>query len=139
MSFAARRLADTGAALGAAAAFVAARPPFDQFPAGALLRTLRGQVRRGHYLLLLKGPRLCAYAGWGMVTEAEEAALLRQGLVPGGSLTAGDRVWIQILAATDGPALRALIRALRAEHRGRRAFGLRHRPGAPPRILRGRG
>ena len=138
-SLAAHRPSDPMAALGAAAAFLAARPPFDAFPAGALLRTLRGQVRRGHYLMLVEGARLRAYAGWALLTPAEEAALLNQGSVPTGDAHGGQIVWLQMLAAADRPAFRALVAALKAANRGRRGFGLRHRPGAPPRILRGRG
>jgi len=135
---AASRHADPLAALGAAAAFLAARPPFDAFPAGTLIRTLRGQVRRGHYLLLTEGSRLRAYAGWALLSPAEEAALLAGGRPPSGD-AGGEIVWLQMLAAADRPAFRALVAALKAAHRGRRGFGLRHRPGAPPRILRGRG
>jgi len=124
-----RRLGSTMAALGAAAHFLARHRPFAGFPAGAFVATLHGQVRRGHYLLVLEGQRIRAYLGWALLDAVVADRLARAGGTPSPEECEGSEVvWLLTVAATDTAALKAGLDAGRALHAGRRVMGVRRRP-----------
>ena len=61
-------------ALGVAAHFVAKFDTFGRFPAADLVRTLNGQINRGHYLFALDASadpaRVIGYFGWALYDQA---------------------------------------------------------------------
>jgi len=136
MSLEIRRPGSAMAALGAAAHFLARREPFATFPAGVLLDTLHGQIRRGHYLFAVEGQRVRAYLGWALLDAAVAEGLAGSGRMPRPEECEGaDVVWLLTVGAADGAALRAGIAAGRALYPGWRVMGVRHRSGGTPRLL----
>lgn len=136
MSLEIRRPGSAMAALGAAAQFLARREPFAAFPAGLLLDTLHGQIRRGHYLFAVEGQRVRAYLGWALLDAAVAERLAGSGRVPRAEECEGaDVVWLLTVGASDSAALRAGIAAGRALYPGWRLMGVRHRPGGTARLL----
>ena len=53
------------------------RKPFSDMPTSVIIPVLDGQIRRGHALIAMQGPRAVGYFGWALFT-IEEA--LTQGL-----------------------------------------------------------
>jgi hypothetical protein len=124
-----RRIAGRWTALGPALHFVARHEPFARFPAAALVRTLSGQIERGHCLFAVEAPNLVGFMGWAHYDAAVAERFARTGAPPPDELARGrDVLWILTAAASTPAALAALVRAVRAEHEGWRAMGIRHRP-----------
>lgn len=129
MSLEIRQPGSAMAALGAAAHFLAQRPPFATFPAGALIATLHGQVRRRHCLFAVEGQQVRAYLGWALLDAAVAERLAASGRAPAPAECEGaDVVWLLTVAATDTAALRVGLEAGRALHPGWRVMGVRRRP-----------
>lgn len=129
LSIEVRALPGRWPALGVAAHFVARREPFARFPAGELLRTLSGQVERGHALFAFAGATVVGYLGWAMYDSAAADRFARTGVPPTADPVDGEVVWVLTAAAERDAALAALIRGLRRRYPGRRAMGMRHRAG----------
>lgn len=136
MSLEIRRPGSAMAALGAAAHFLARRPPFASFTAGLLIDTLHGQIRRGHYLFAMEGQRVRAYLGWALLEAAVAERLAASGQAPRPEECEGTEVvWLLTVAAADAAALRAGLQAGRALHPGWRLMGVRRRPDGSFRLL----
>lgn len=124
-----QQLANPLAALGAALHFLARRSPFAGFRAEVLVATVHGQIHRGHYRVALEGQRMRGYIGWAMLDTAVAERVARGGPLPTeAEADCGEVVWLLTVAATDRPALLALLSAGRALHPGRRVMGVRRRP-----------
>jgi hypothetical protein len=132
-------LGDPMAALGVAAHFVARRPPFDTFPAGALMRTLSGQVERRHYRLALEGRRVVGYLGWALYAAASAERFAATGRPPDDSNEPQPAVvWILTAATARPDALLTLYRAVRAQHPGLVLMAMRHKPDGRRVVIRRR-
>jgi hemolysin-activating ACP:hemolysin acyltransferase len=115
-------------ALGVALHYLARRPPFSEFKATELVRTIDAQLDRGHCRFAVEGTTVVGYLGWALYDEADAATFARTGQPPDNSRANGhDVVWILTAAASDDGALLALIRNLRSQHAGKRIMGIRHR------------
>jgi hypothetical protein len=127
------RFQDPGAALGAACHFLARREPFASFRADALVRTLDGQVRRGHYLAALDGRRVVGWLGWALLSEAAAQRFAERGEVPDAATlgTTGGVAWLLTAASDSTAVLRAMTREARRAQPGLRIMGVRHGPGGP--------
>lgn len=123
-----RTLAGRWPPLGVALHFLARREPFARFPSSALVRTVWGEIERGHYRFALSGDRVVGYLGWALYDAADARAFAAGGPPPGDDKAQGrDVVWI--LTAAGDEALLPMYRALRALYPGRRLMGVRHKPG----------
>jgi hypothetical protein len=125
------RFADPMLALGVATHFIARQPGFAAFPARVLMETLEGQIRRGHYLLVVEGQEVTGYAGWARVDRATAVSVAAGGEAPRNDQLAvladiGDIVWLITLATTNSDAIRMLQREVRALNPGRELFGVRY-------------
>jgi hypothetical protein len=126
--FAVRQVDGRHLAMGLALPYLAARQPFAAFPAGDLVRTVAGQILRGHYLMAFEGSRLVGYLGWAHYDRADALAFARSLQPPPEDRANGrDVAWVQTAAATFHAALDALVLEGRARHEGWRAMGVRHR------------
>src|SRR5687767_919061 len=52
------------------------KPAFARAPFGHIARILAGQVGRGHYALVRRGPRIVGFVGWARAEEAHAEAWL---------------------------------------------------------------
>jgi hemolysin-activating ACP:hemolysin acyltransferase len=121
-------------ALGLAARFVAKREPFSRFPAGDLIRTLNGQIQRGHYLFALDTSadpaRVVGYLGWALYDNAVAERFAATGVPPSDELATGaDVVWILTAVAEDRGAFSALSKHARALYPTHRVMAIRHKSG----------
>jgi hypothetical protein len=119
-------------ALGLAAHYVAKRAPFGDFTAGDLVRTLSGQVERGHYLFALDTgtapARVVGYYGWALYPHAVAERFAMAGAPPPDDPgREGEVVWILTAAAEERAAFFALARAARARYPHHRVMAVRHK------------
>jgi hemolysin-activating ACP:hemolysin acyltransferase len=92
-------------ALGLAVEYLMKKPAFAKLPFGHWSRVLTGQIKRGHYVLVLQGNKVVGFGGWAAATEGEaEAWLSGQPNATEISGAAGDCAVINAWAA-DGPAV----------------------------------
>lgn len=113
-------------ALGVALHYLSRREPFSRFPSSALVRTVWGEIERGHYRFALAGERVVGYIGWALYDDADARAFAAGGPPPGDDKARGrDVVWI--LTAAGQEALLPMYRAVRALHPGLRLMGVRHK------------
>jgi hemolysin-activating ACP:hemolysin acyltransferase len=125
---------DPWLALGLAAHFIGGREPFSRFPAGDLIRTLNGQIRRGHYLFALdtaaEPARVIGYLGWALYDNAVADRFIASGVPPADErATEGDVAWILTAAALDRGAFFAMAKAARKLYPDHRVIAVRHKEG----------
>jgi hemolysin-activating ACP:hemolysin acyltransferase len=132
MALEVRKLPDRWRALGLAAHFVAKRDTFGRFPASDLIRTLSGQIERGHYLFAFdtstNPARVCGYIGWSLYDVAAAERFAQTSVPPPDLASGGDVVWILTAVAESRGAFVAMIKALRALYPAHRVMGIRHKP-----------
>jgi hemolysin-activating ACP:hemolysin acyltransferase len=131
MALIVKKVRDRWLALGLAAHFVAKRETFGRFPASDLIRTLTGQIERGHYLFAFDTStdpaRVCAYFGWSLYDHAAAERFAKTGVPPPDLTSGGEVVWILTSVAENRSAFFALVKALRALYPTHRAMGIRHK------------
>lgn len=76
------RLKDPFKALGHALSLLAKVDPYARYPFGSLVRTVFGQIQRGHYVLTLEGRAVVGYGGWALCSPETAAAWVEGGSVP---------------------------------------------------------
>jgi hemolysin-activating ACP:hemolysin acyltransferase len=115
-------------ALGEALHYLSRRPPFSDFKATELVRTIDAQLERRHYRFAVEGTTVVGYLGWALYDLQDAVAFTRTGQPPDNSRANGrDVVWILTAATSGSGALLALIEDLRSQHAGKRVMGVRHR------------
>jgi hemolysin-activating ACP:hemolysin acyltransferase len=129
-----KKLPDPWLALGLAAHFIGGREPFSRFPAGDLIRTLNGQVRRGHYLFALdtaaEPARVVGYLGWALYDSAVADRFVATGVPPADEpAMEGDVAWILTAAALNRAAFFAMTKAARKLYPDHRVIAIRHKAG----------
>jgi hemolysin-activating ACP:hemolysin acyltransferase len=135
-----KKLPDPWLALGLAAHFIGGREPFSRFPAGDLIRTLNGQIRRGHYLFALdttaEPARVVGYLGWALYDNALADRFIATGVPPADDrATEGDVAWILTAAALNRGAFFAMAKAARALYPEHRVIAIRHKAGGKRVLL----
>jgi hypothetical protein len=114
------------------------KPAFAPAPFGHIARILAGQVGRGHYALVRRGPRIVGLVGWARTGEAQaEAWLAGTRGFSNAEARAGDCAVINCWQADD-PAVSRFILARLGEALGgcRRVYAKRHYPDGRVRPLR---
>ena len=112
------------------------KPAFARAPFGHIARILAGQVGRGHYALVRRGPRTVGFVGWARADEAHAEAWLAgtRGLSDA-EARAGDCALINCWQADDPAVSRFILARLgagaRRLPRRLRQAALSRRPGAP--------
>jgi hypothetical protein len=132
MAIVVKTMSNRWLALGLAAHYVASRAPFGGFTAGDLVRTLSGQVERGHYLFALDTgtdpARVVGYYGWALYPHAIAERFAAVGAPPpDDDGRKGEVVWILTAAAEDRVAFFALAKAARARYPHHRVMAIRHK------------
>jgi hypothetical protein len=132
MAIVVKTLPNQWLALGVAAHYVGRRAPFGDFTAGDLVRTLSGQVERGHYLLAFdtgtEPARVVGYYGWALYPHAVAERFAEFGAPPPDDPGHdGEVVWILTAAAEDRAAFFALAKAARARYPQHRVMAVRHK------------
>ena len=61
-------------ALGLAVEYLMKKPAFARLPFGHWSRVLTGQIRRGHYVFVLRGNQVVGFGGWAIMTEPQAEA-----------------------------------------------------------------
>lgn len=133
MAIVVRKAPGPWVALGLAANFVARHEPFSRFPAADLVRTLSGQVHRGHYHFALddsgKPARVLGYFGWALYDDEEAERFATTGAAPPGERASGGTVlWVMTAAAVDRAAFFTLVKATRALYPDHRVMAVRNKP-----------
>jgi hypothetical protein len=132
------RAADPRIGFAESVAHLMTKPAFARAPFGHIARVLAGQVGRGHYALVKRGPTIVGFVGWARTSEARAEAWLAgtRGL-PDAEARAGDCAVINAWQADD-PAVSRFILAELGEAFGgcRRVYAKRHYPDGRVRPLR---
>lgn len=127
-----KKVPDPWLALGLAAHFVAKREPFSRFPASDLIRTVSGQIHRGHYLFALDTStdpaRVVGYFGWALYDHAVAEQFAATGIPPADEMpTEGEVVWVLTAVAESRGAFIALGKGMRALYPTHRVMAIRHK------------
>jgi hypothetical protein len=113
-------------ALGLAMYYLCHRKPFSDMTSSAIIPVVDGQIRRGHALIAMQGPRAVGYLGWALFTIEEALAHVHEGEPPeGASRDQGDVLWPMTVAANSPAVLRALVRTARGMNVGRSIMTIR--------------
>jgi len=114
------------------------KPAFARAPFGHIARILAGQVGRGHYALVRRGPRIVGFVGWARAEEAHAEAWLAgtRGLSDA-EARSGDCALINCWQADDPAVSRFILARLGPALAGCRAvYAKRHYPDGRVRPLR---
>jgi hemolysin-activating ACP:hemolysin acyltransferase len=115
-----QQIADANTALGLAAAYVVAHPPFGSYRADKLIGSIAGQVQRRHYAFAVRDGSIVGYLGWALCQQDVADARVEQGHAPTSEqCRQGDVVVIVIAIADDKTALRQLVAYARKLHAGK--------------------
>lgn len=71
------RVDDNYRAMGIAVSLMMTDPNFGRLPFGHWSRILAGQIRRGHYIVVLDGQDTVGFLGWALTGEARAESWLR--------------------------------------------------------------
>ena len=114
------------------------KPAFARAPFGHIARILAGQVGRGHYALVKRGPRIVGFVGWARADEAHaEAWLAGTRGISDAEARAGDCALINCWQADDPAVSRFILARLGPALAGCRAvYAKRHYPDGRVRPLR---
>jgi hemolysin-activating ACP:hemolysin acyltransferase len=114
------------------------KPAFARAPFGHIARVLAGQVRRGHYALVKRGPRIVGFVGWARADEAHaEAWLAGTGGLSDAEARAGDCALVNCWQADDPAVSRFIMARLAPALAGCRAvYAKRHYPDGRVRPVR---
>jgi hypothetical protein len=113
-------------ALGLAMYYLCHRKPFSDMPSSVIIPIVDGQIRRGHALIAMQGPRAVGYLGWALFTIEEALEHVHRGEAPeGATRDRGDVLWPMTVAANSPDVLRALVRAARRMNVGRSIMTIR--------------
>ena len=113
------RVTRTETAFTAALTFLADRPPFASMRVGALVPTVAGAVRRGHYGLAMEEGRVRGVLLWALSDEAGARRWIERGDAPDfEGASHGDTVVVLLGAADDPRVPHAGFRELARRHPG---------------------
>lgn len=129
---------DPRAGFAESVAHLMTRPAFARAPFGHIARVLAGQVARGHYALIRRGPRTVGFVGWARAEQAHAEAWLAgtRGISDAEART-GDCALINCWQADDPAVSRFILSRLGRELAGCRAvYAKRHYPDGRMRPLR---
>jgi hypothetical protein len=114
------------------------KPAFARAPFGHIARILAGQVGRGHYALVKRGPRIVGFVGWARAEEAHaEAWLAGTRSLSDAEARAGDCALINCWQADDPAVSRFILARLGPAFAGCRViYAKRHYPDGRVRPLR---
>jgi hypothetical protein len=125
-------------ALGIVVDFVTRTPPFDRFPAGALVAALKFQIAHGEHVSAFRGETLVGYFGWLPITRAVgEAWLAGKAELAAVESARADAVVLTVARVADPAALPSLVRALRKRGSGKFVYFRRDYLGGPRAHRRG--
>lgn len=130
----AKKIPNDWTAIGLALHFCAKHEPFRRYTADALVRTITGEVQRGHYLFALDSSagrtNVVGYLGWALYDHGDADRFAATGIPPGeGRSQGGDVVWVLTAAASQTGALYHLGKSMRALYPGYRVMAIRHKDG----------
>lgn len=114
------------------------KPAFARAPFGHIARILAGQVARGHYALVRRGPATVGFIGWARAEETHAEAWLA-GLrgISDAEARAGDCALINAWQADDPAVSRFIVARLGDAFAGcRLVYAKRHYPDGRVRPLR---
>lgn len=115
-----QRLKDADSAIGLAASYIVAHPPFGAYRADRLIGAISGQVRRNHYVLAVRDGLIVGYAGWALCTFEVAREWLENNKAPTSEqCSQGDVLVMMIMIAADREALRRIMSHIRQAYAGR--------------------
>lgn len=102
--------------------------PFANWQAAQLVGTVRGAIRRGHYLFIKDGGRFVGFACWGECTDEVGDAWSKGEAQPSfKQCTEGDAIVLFIVHMQDEKYMREAFKLFRKEYSGRTLYGRRHK------------
>lgn len=119
-------------------AHLMSKPAFARAPFGHVARILAGQVGRGHYALVKRGPKTVGFVGWALTGEAQGEAWLAgvQGFTDAEART-GDCAVVNCWQADEPAVSRFILARLGSALAGCRVvYAKRHYPDGRVRPLR---
>ncbi|MEM8572563.1 MAG: hypothetical protein AAGG56_16880 [Pseudomonadota bacterium] len=107
-------------ALGTACRLLAHTQPYAGLEFGEFVRTISGQIRRGHYLFARRGTMMLGYFGWALCEESVAQRWVNGQGAPSSEACVDGPVFVVVtFAARERAATRCLIRAGRRLYPGR--------------------
>ena len=101
-------------ALGMATNYLMTKPAFAALPFGHWSRVLVGQINRGHYVFVLSGKSVVAFAGWALASAHDAEAWLAGRSDPAAQDgRSGECIIINAWAANTAEAHKALVDQMR--------------------------
>jgi hemolysin-activating ACP:hemolysin acyltransferase len=117
---------DQNVAVGLAVSFIAAKPPFANYPASRLVSSILGQVQRGHFAFAIREGCVVGYIGWALCTNSVVEAWLVGDQTPASEQCRDGEVVVPIIiVAEDSSALRRLVAFVSKLYPGRPYAGRR--------------
>lgn len=109
------------AALGRISTYLMSKPSFANLKFGGWMRTMIGQINRGHYFLVIEGEKTVGFAGWALADEVKAKAWASGGCdLDSNECRRGDCMVINAWAADNDAVNMFIRRELR-----RRGLGLK--------------
>ena len=117
------RLRDAYKAAGLALSALSKVEPYARYPFGNLVRTVMGQINRGHYVLTLEGQVVVGYAGWVLCApEVAEARVAGRAVPPYEQCVDSPNPVLVTFLARHRAATFRQIRRMRELYPGRRVY-----------------
>lgn len=102
--------------------------PFSRWETKQLVGTVRGAIRRDHYLFLKEGDQYCGFACWGECTDEVGDAWSKGEAQPTyEQCSEGDCIVLFIVYMIDDKYMKEGFRLFREKYAGRRLYGRRHK------------
>lgn len=116
--------------LGIALDLLHLQEPFASWPAHELVSTVKGAVKRGHYILLKEDGRFVGIGCWGLCsTETGEAYISGKTRPSFKDCTEGDNLLMFIVYTQKTAQLKALTRFIKEYHPGFKIYARRFHQG----------
>lgn len=119
-------------AVGIALDLLHLQEPFATWPAHELISTVKGAIKRDHYILLKEDEKYVGVACWGLCSEETGAAYISGTARPSYSdCSKGEHLLLFIIHAHSSVQLKTLTAFIKKYHPGRKVFGRRFHKGKP--------
>lgn len=121
-----KQIGDTQSAIGLAATYIAAHPPFGAYRADSLIGSVSSQIQRRHYGFAVRDGIILGYIGWALCDPETAQAWIQDGQVPQPEqCIRGDVAVILIVVADERPVVRQLCSYVKRLNPGKPFIGRR--------------
>jgi hemolysin-activating ACP:hemolysin acyltransferase len=121
-----QQMRDATMAMGLAVPFAASHHPFGSYRADTLVGSILGQIRRRHYVFVVRQGTIIGYVGWALCQPDVATAWIVNGQTPTFEQCSDGDVVVPIIAIADErSALRLMVSHVRNLYGGKSYMGRR--------------